>query len=384
MSERSGSPATAPGGRGAGGTPENAWSRFGWLMGAVWLVFLFYPASALLASPAATPLKLLGWAGLSAFAAAYLVGFIVGMRVELPRVSGVAYALFGVACGCAALTIPALGWGGTSFMPFVMSYSSYRLSRRWHWAVNTIGPLVILVEILTAPTRNDPAPGPLLWITLLVATVNSINSWLVRRAARADALRFELATSEEREGVARDVHDLLGHSLTVIKLKAELAAKTLDTDPAAARNELDAIVRIATESIAGVRATVSDLRLKGLTEQLEATRAALASAGIGLDVDGSPTALSPAQSIPAAWVLREATTNVLRHAHATRVRVDFAPGTMMVTDSSAAAGAPAPRAPEPLREGHGIRGMRERAAAAGAELTITPAHPAGLSVRLTW
>ena len=400
MSDPSGSRALADAGPSAGAasvTPENAWARFGWLMGAVWLVFLIYPALALLQTDATAPRTALGWVGLGAFAIAYLVGFIVGMRVALPRISGVAFALFGVAVASAALTIPALGWGVTSFTPFLMSYSSYLLSRRWHWAVNILGPLVILVEIITAASRSTVAPWPLLWMSLLVGTVNSINSWLLHRSARADALRFELATSEEREGVARDVHDLIGHSLTVIKLKAELAAKTLNRDPDAARGELDEIVRIATESIASVRTTVSDLRLKGLAEQLEASRSALSSAGIRLEVHGSPTALSPAQSVPAAWVLREATTNVLRHANASRVRIEFAPGTMSVSDSPASSASRAtqtiktfetrrtPGLPhEPLHEGNGIRGMRERAAEAGAELTLSHSADAGVSVRMTW
>lgn len=172
-----------------------------------------------------------------------------------------------------------------------------------------------------------------------------------------------------------------------MKLKAELASRLLELDPAAARAELDEIVRLTGEAISGVRGTVTGFRADGLAEQLTETSGALATAGIALDVRGSASALSPAQAIPAAWILREATTNVLRHAGATRVVVTFAPGKLTVSDDGVGIGI------EPGADrgrgvaGNGLRGMSERAAAAGAELRIESAPgqgTQGTQVSLTW
>lgn len=362
----------------------NAWARFGWLMGGIWLVFLYFPAAALVNSEAAAWAVALGWVGVAAFAASYLTGFIVGMRAPHGRESPVTVWLFVAALSCAALTIPAIGWSATSFTPFLMSYASYLLSRPVHWVANTLGPALIVFEIATAGARGAAAPWPLLWIVMMIAAVNTINSWLIKRSTAADELRVELATSEGREAVARDVHDLLGHSLTVVKLKAELASRLVERDPAAARAELDEIVRLTGEAIAGVRGTVTGLRADGLDEQLSDSSGALDTAGIALDVRGSASALSPAQALPAAWILREATTNVLRHAGATRVVVTFAPGKLTVSDDGIGIEPGANDRTGRDFAGNGLRGMSERAAAAGAELRIENAPGQGTQVSLTW
>ena len=378
---------------------RDGWARYGWLMGAVWLVFLFYPGRALVRSEAEPWTLALGWAALVAFAATYLAGFVSGMRTPVGESGRLTQGFFWATLACALLTVPAIGWGTTSFIPFLMAYASYLMSRRWHWAVMAAGVAIMVLEVVLAASRGDTPAWSLLWIVLLMAAVNTINTWLITRSVRADELRLELATSEERESVARDVHDLLGHSLTVVKLKAELAARLIDKHPAAARRELDEIVRLTTEALAGVRGTVTGLRAEGLSEQLAASSAALASGGITMEVRGSANALSAAQSLPAAWVLREATTNILRHAGASRVIVELAPGTLSVEDDGAGlpgaglpgtgltgAGLPGAGLPgeHPVESGNGLRGMRERASAAGAELSFSSGELHGTKVSLTW
>lgn len=363
---------------------QDAWARFGWIMGAIWLVFLVYPAFALLRSEAEPWARAVGWCGLTAFAVAYLAGFVTGMRVKPGSESVTTKLLFWGALCSALLTLPAIGWAATAFTPFLMSYTSYLLSRRWHWTVNALGPVLIVTEIAILGAGSGAQPWGLLWIVLMVAAVNTVNSWLIRRSVRADELRFELATSEERESVARDVHDLLGHSLTVVKLKAELASRLIDTNPEAARAEIDAIVQLASEAIAGVRSTVTGLRAEGLTEQLQASTAAFGSAGISVEIRGTATALSPAQSVPAAWILREATTNVLRHSGARSVVISLDAGTLTVEDDGTGLDQATPTGDGARPAGHGLRGMAERAAAAGAELRVDPGAGRGTRVSLTW
>src|SRR5690606_41282424 len=117
---------------------------------------------------------------------------------------------------------------------------------------------------------------------------------LIVRVAVGDSLGLELATREGREAVARDVHDLVGHSLTVVSLKAQLVRRLIDSDPERAKAELADIEALTAEAISGVRATVAGVRSAALIEQLESCRMALRSADIALRVEGEPTTLAPA------------------------------------------------------------------------------------------
>ena len=363
----------------AGRAPAGPWQRYGWLMSVVWLGFLYYPATDLIEfaeAPAANPWFIaLGWAALVAFAACYLAGFVFGMRAGWHQPSRLVVALFFAAIACAALTSLPLGWDAVSFVPFLMAYASYVLGTVWHWVTAGAAIALTLLSVLVALAAGGEPPYMLLAITVIMLAVNTLNVWLIGRSIVADELRLDLVTSEERESIARDVHDLLGHSLTVVKLKAELAMRVLEKDPAAARGELEEIARLTGEAIAGVRGTVTGLRAEGLAEQVRSSRAALESTGVAVAVDGDPGALSPAQSLPAAWILREATTNVLRHAGATRVGISFAPGTVVIEDDGVGAKG---------RSGNGVRGMAERASAAGATLRIGDGKNGGTAVSVTW
>ncbi|MGI6877694.1 sensor histidine kinase [Microbacterium sp. gxy059] len=356
---------------------RDPWERWGWLMAVVWMVFLAFPIISLLRSDASPFAVGIGWFGLVAFGAAYVAGFLRGMRGGWRRPVRSVLLLFLAAVLCAGLTVPAIGWQATSFLPFLMAYAAYGLARPWHWTVLSASVALVVAHAILAPARGEQPAWPLLGIVLMMAVVNTITTWLIDRSVAAEELRLDLATSRERESVARDVHDLVGHSLTVVKLKAELAARLVERDPAAARAELEEIARLTGEAISGVRSTVTGLRAEGLDAQLAAIRAAFESAGIDIEVVGDASALSTAQSLPAGWILREATTNILRHARARSVRIVLAPGTMTVEDDGTGLrGAP----------GNGLRGMAERAAAAGAVLDVAPlgGGDRGTKVSLTW
>ncbi len=351
------------------------WQRYGWLMSVVWLGFLYFPAAGLLESAAAEWAVTLGWVALVCFALCYLGGFILGMRDGWHAPSRIVILLFLLDAGMAALTIPALGFGATSFLPFLMAYASYVLGTVWHWVTAILSVLLTLLAVIVSLATGERPAIMLLAIVLVMLAVNSINVWLIGRSVTADELRVDLATSEERESVARDVHDLIGHSLTVVKLKAELAMRLIDKDPAAAKAEMAEILRLTGEAIAGVRGTVTGLRADGLVTQLAASRAALDSAGIRVSVTGEVSSLSPAQSITSAWILREATTNVLRHAQASHVEIIFAPGTVRICDNGIGG---------ITRPGNGLHGMAERAAAAGAKLRLESSAEHGTEVSVTW
>lgn len=174
------------------------------------------------------------------------------------------------------------------------------------------------------------------------------------------------AILEERERVARDVHDVLGHTLTVIALKSELAGKLLERDPGRAHAELREITHLARESIEEVRQTVAGLKVQSLSEEITAASQALESAGIDLRREGS--AWSDLDSIPAAnqavfaWVIREATTNIIRHTAARRATIKLDRSSLTITDNGVGI--------SPEAAGHGLEGLKARVEQVGGTLSI--------------
>lgn len=182
------------------------------------------------------------------------------------------------------------------------------------------------------------------------------------RLARAEVER--LAAIAERERIARDLHDVLGHSLTLIVRKAELAARLSDRDIAAARREMLELEAISRSALSDVREAIQGYRASWPSE-LERANRLLASAGVTLLVDGAPDAPAREVEEALALALREGATNVARHAQATRceVRWESRPDAYALCirdDGIGTAG----------HEGLGLRGIRERAAALGGSVDL--------------
>lgn len=367
-------PGSMPQPQGGAGSP---WERFGWVMAAVWLVFLAYPVISLLRSDASQAWIITGWAALGAFVAIYVFGFVNGMSfgggglTEPPK--PIQWVVFGALFVCAALTVPGAEGSSLSFLPFIMSFASYGLTRVAHWITIVVSVVITAAVVFFTPRGAEYVT--VLAIIGLLGVVNTVSTTLIIRSAQAEQLGLELATSEGREAVARDVHDLVGHSLTVVRVKAQLARKLIDSDPERAKAELADIESLTAEAISGVRATVAGVRSAALTEQLDSCRDALAVADISMSVEGEAGALSPAQSLTASWILREATTNVLRHSGAHAVTVRIAPGRLAVIDDGRGFGG---------IEGNGVRGMRERATTGGATLAVHAQERGGTKVEVTW
>jgi two-component system sensor histidine kinase DesK len=370
---------SAPGARRSRAVGKDPWARFGWLMAVIWLVFLVYPVIALLHSEAPLVWVVVGWAALVAFAVLYVTGFIHGMRGGggLGRPPSVRqWITFGALIVCMVISIPAASGSALSFLPFIMAFASYGLTRLWHWITTVAAVVITALCVFLLP--GGTSYFSVLAIVVMLGVVNTVSTWLILRSAEAEQLGLELATSEGREAVARDVHDLIGHSLTVVGLKAQLVRRLIDSDPERAKAELADIEQLTAEAIAGVRSTVAGARATTLVEQLASSRDSLRAADIEMTVTGESSALSPVQAITASWILREATTNTLRHSQARTVKVLLAPGRLLIEDDGVGIGG---------AEGNGIRGMRERAATAGAGFAVGAAgeaSDAGTRVEVTW
>ncbi len=185
---------------------------------------------------------------------------------------------------------------------------------------------------------------------------------------RANEENADLLVENERTRFARDLHDILGHSLTVITVKAELAGRLMDADPARARAEIADLERLSRDALADVRRAVEGYRDLTLPGELARARAALEAAEIRADLPNTTDEVPSDLRELFAWTVREGVTNVIRHSHAHTCRVVIRPSGVEVTDDGD--GAPA----EPT-SGSGLRGLRERAAAVGATVVTRSLSP---------
>ncbi len=205
-------------------------------------------------------------------------------------------------------------------------------------------------------------------IGLSVAAMSGLPAWLWDLLAQAQAGRAaqaRLATTQERLRFARDVHDLLGHNLSVIALKAELAARLAPVDAQRAAGEAAEVQRLASSALTEMREAVHGYRVVDLREQLTAVAQVLRSSGVRCTVAQPPGELPPEIATQLAPVLREASTNVLRHSKAGWCTIEIirhGNEVRMIVANDGAAGA------GPDRHSFGLRGLSQRLADAGGTL----------------
>jgi two-component system, NarL family, sensor histidine kinase DesK len=188
-----------------------------------------------------------------------------------------------------------------------------------------------------------------------------------------------LAVSDERLRIARDLHDLLGHSLTVIAIKSELARRLVEREPTQAAAEIDDIQSVSRTALAEVREAVRGYRRLALAEALETAQAALSAAGIDCELADEDVALPADVDAVLAWAVREGTTNVIRHSGALhcaiRVCADEARAAVEIEDDGNAAVSTA--------RGSGLNGLRERARRVRGELEAGALPGGGFRLRLS-
>ncbi len=325
-----------------------------WVVAAIWLVFLVYPVLAVFDADRPVWAKVVALILIATFAVVYGLAFAERLR------GFTAYALL---LALAAGTVPVIGAQTTGMVPFLCVGAILLLPPPWWKVLGAASALLPLVAVL------GDSDFPSIYFLLLVWPLSAgmaVLRIVTSAEERADANRATLALVSERERVARDVHDVLGHSLTVLSIKAELASRLIDDDPDGARRELEQIQQIARQALGDVRATVGGLRASNLATELVAAPRVLADAGVEVSVVGGVDEVDPAHRILLGWVLREAVTNIVRHAHAGRVEITAVSNTLRITDDGTGIqGA----------EGNGLRGMRERVAQAGGTLVLTSGTP---------
>lgn len=217
-----------------------------------------------------------------------------------------------------------------------------------------------------------------IWLTFALAftfVIGAANLYFADANRKNDALRRsreeaeQLAALAERERIARDLHDLLGHTLSLITLKAELARKLVERGDGKALGEIRDVETISRDALRQVREAVTGFRHSGLAGEMTRARVACDAKGIELTVQGDDLDLDPRREATLAMVLREAVTNVVRHSGAGRCGISFERQGDAVTLTVEDDGRGTHQGP--LRHGQGLAGMRQRLAELGGNLQIS-------------
>jgi two-component system, NarL family, sensor histidine kinase DesK len=249
---------------------------------------------------------------------------------------------------------------------FVGDYRSRRRAMEWFAGMS----LIVVVAVFASPgfpfTLFSFVPGfVFIWIVGLQSLAGT-ERHRERMALRVQNARIEhLATLTERERISRDLHDLLGHTLTGIIVRSQLAQRLAQGDVEAGVAEMAHVETAAREALAQVRTTVTGWRQIDLDDEIATSQAALAAADVALTVEREPgLTLAPTVASALGLALREAVTNVVRHANATRctvtLRTDDDQVVLEIADDGVGGAAP---------EGNGLTGMRERITALGGVVT---------------
>jgi two-component system sensor histidine kinase DesK len=187
----------------------------------------------------------------------------------------------------------------------------------------------------------------------------------------------QLAKLAERERIARDLHDVLGHTLSVIVLKSELAGRLFSRDPQRAAAEIADVEMISRTALTEVREAIRGYRAEGLAAEIKRAHSTLDAAGVTLVCEDKPPELTPAVESVVSLIVREAVTNIVRHAQASRCSMSFSAQnghTSLVVEDDGRGGVRA--------EGNGLRGMRERIEALGGQFAVDGSRGTRLTILL--
>ena len=184
----------------------------------------------------------------------------------------------------------------------------------------------------------------------------------------------QLASQAERNRISRDLHDLLGHSLTAITVKAGLARRLVGSDQAACAQEIGEVEELSRHALADVRAAVSNYREVTLAGELAQGKELLRASGVTAVLPTATDVIDSTRDELLGWAVREGLTNVARHAHATRCTVTLTSSVVEIADDGVGGAGSC---------GNGLTGLRERVAAAGGTVEAGPISPRGWRLRVS-
>ncbi len=358
-------------------TPRRAWQNGAWtfLLGLAFLAFFLIP---LLAEPP------VWWELATALGLAVVISLVyvgTALAVDLPLVGRVVYLSGFLVLLCGGLA-PFIGSFVISMTPYAAIMIAYLLP--WRMARLVLPAGLVIGAAVGVAAGN--------WIATVLAVIGAGMGFFLAmgvetrriqgRLQRAEQRIATLAVAAERERIARDLHDILGHSLTAVVVKAGLAARLSGVDAAAAREQMTEVEAIARQALADVRATATGFRQVRLATEIAGARSVLQAAGITAEVPAALAPMSDEVSELFGYVVREGVTNVIRHSRASRVVITASSTGVSVADDGVGLPGPDPHeagaglAGSGLA-GSGLDGLRRRAERSGAVISTTAGTPAG-------
>src|SRR5215211_1298622 len=346
------------------------------------LVFLIYPIRAVLASDPSPMRVLLALAGAMLFAGVFL--WLIWMHGPLPSAAVASSEVRKRRAAVALLALLAVALNlilGSEwrvlFFHLNIAAGITLPSRDAYAAIAGIAVITLALGLTSGMAWLVlPTVAIGLWATAFVRQVTTVAEL---RAAREELAR--LAVSEERLRFARDLHDLLGHSLSLITLKSELAGRLLPAEPQRAATEVRDIEGVARRALREVRQVVAGYRQPTLVEELAGARESLEAAGIACRIENEARALPGATEAVLAWAVREGATNVVRHSHAKHceIRVTQEGEEIHAVISDDGSGS------SPGNHGNtsGLSGLSERFAASGGDFEAGSPPEGGFRLRVS-
>lgn len=292
-----------------------------------------------------------------------------------PRHHAPAYAL-----GMVLLSLVLVPWYPSGISYFIFGCVMLRVCRSGTTGRYVLQLLALNALFVACALASGWSWQNIIWISCMSIVIGLITNMEALNKDRAAQLLLSqeevrrLAALAERERIGRDLHDLLGHTLSLITLKLELSRKLYDRGDARARLEIGEAEEVARQALAQVRSAVTGIRSSDMAGELASARLLLECQQVRL-THAPPPPMPVEVERALALVLREAATNIARHAQATNVTVDFdhdGSGLRMQIRDDGQGGV--------RHEGHGVRGMRERVAELGGTLRIEPLPQGGTCV----
>ncbi len=349
----------------------------GWYVGgSISLIWLFIVATEAVAAADTAVSSAVVIALLVLFAASFLMAIPVS-RLLPPRLRLLPAAWLFL---LSFTLFPWIGWdvrGVWSYVGVAIGMAVVRLRTTWTLL------LVLGATALVTGVISDGWTEGVLFLPAIIVSISAMMAAFGRNIAAMNALRAtrdqmaQMAVERERSRVARDLHDILGHSLTVITVKTELAGRLIDVDAARAKAEVAEVEALARGALADVRATVAGYRGITVAGELAAARQALDAAGIAAELPTATENVPAERRELAGWIVREGVTNVIRHAHASRCRVRLSVRSVSIEDDGVGPASGAGTA------GSGLIGLRERVEAAGGRLMLGRSEWGGFLLKVT-
>jgi len=315
------------------------------------------------------------WLGFAAFYALFLVVYYLTGELA-GRQQAAAFGLFFVI----AFAYYPLNPGGYAIFIYPFATLCLFLHRlRTVFLVLLAMMAGVIVETRSVGHGFDTVENVLLFCVIL-----GLSNFALARQARTNSLlkranaEIERLTQEaERERIARDLHDLLGHTLTAITVKLNLARRLLSDDVERARNEVVEAEQTARSALAEVREAVAGYRAEGLEAEIRRARHSLFAANVNLTTSIAVASLTPSQVNVLCLALREAVTNIVRHAHSSECYVRLAEKDGIIhfaVEDNGRGGV--------IREGNGLRGMRDRVRSIAGTVIVTNSESGGTRVEI--